>query len=175
NASPRSRTDRTISTGDNQPATPAAVPPAIPSRASTPAVVQVGAAPTTASSALARPLQIPFILSLVARAAGRLLLHYLAILHEDGPWLFRQVLQERREVPLPSLQPAGDARRLLAALDRLAQPGELRLVAGLGLRVLLQHEIIVGARHLQDGAVFLHDHLADGCHVDPVQRHAGVA
>src|SRR5262245_9793159 len=53
-----------MNNGDSQPATLAAAPPASPSRASTPAVVHVGAAPATASRAAPRPLSFsltPFI------------------------------------------------------------------------------------------------------------------
>src|SRR5262245_11134673 len=60
-ARPSSTTDRPIITGHSQPATLAAAPPASPSRDSTPAVVQVGAAPATASRAA------PMLLSLSLR------------------------------------------------------------------------------------------------------------
>src|SRR5437016_1602454 len=57
-ARPSSSRDRTIKSGASQPATPAAAPPARPSRDSTPAVVQVGAAPAAASRAAVRLLSL---------------------------------------------------------------------------------------------------------------------
>lgn len=63
-ACPSNRTESTIITGASQLARPAAALPATPSRASTAAVVQVGAAPASARSALPRLLSFSFMRTL---------------------------------------------------------------------------------------------------------------
>jgi hypothetical protein len=60
-ARPNNTTDRPIKTGASHPASAAAAPPANPSRDSTPAVVQVGAAPTAANKAPVTLASLSFI------------------------------------------------------------------------------------------------------------------
>jgi len=60
NARPNNRTDRPISTGASHWTATAAVLPATPNRARTPAVVQVGAAPTSAHTAPVRLVNFSF-------------------------------------------------------------------------------------------------------------------
>src|SRR5262249_51998043 len=156
----RSRTDSAIISGLSQPATPAAALPASPSRDSTPAVVQVGAAPATASRALPRLLNFSFIVPPRPLFVSRPSLPHLEPLHLDGPGLFGRPLQERRPVPPPPLQPAGDAQ-LLPALDRLAQPGECLLLLLLAFFGLLEDEELVRTRYPHDDPFLLDRRRAD--------------